>query len=188
MAMIRMRVTEGRFALEGNSDGRGHDDRVGRRDRPGAIGRGVARSVGSVTQRGDGRSRSTGCPERLSNAVPAIGESGAGHGISGGAGGAAGAGHRGRLIDSSKGPWIVTVTDAEPEPDPAGDATNSAGRDAHPVGGTDAYADARRHADANADAETHEATEEPEATEVAATAVIRRAMLLQREGGTSTRP
>jgi hypothetical protein len=179
-----MRVTEGRFALEGNSDGRGHDDRAGRRDRPGSIGRGIARSVGSDTQRSGGRSRSTGCRERLSSAVPAIGESGAGDRVSRSAGGAAGAGNRGRLIDSSKGPWIVTVTDAEPDPD--GDATNPAGRDARPVGGADSHADAR--SDADPDAETHEATEEPEATEVAATAVIRRAMLLQREGGTSTRP
>jgi hypothetical protein len=130
-----MRVTEGRFALEGNSDGCGHDDRAGRRDRPGAIGRGIARSVGSSSRRGDGCSRSTGCRERLSNAVPAIGESSAGHRDSRCAQSGTGAGDCGRLIDSSKGPWIVVVTDAERDPDD--DATTSAGRDAHPLGRAD---------------------------------------------------
>ena len=185
-----MRVTEGRFALEGNSDGRGHDDRVGRRDRPGAIGRGIARSVGSSSRRGDRREGATGPCQRASNTRRALAKRSAsnrvstGNGVPRGAGGAAGAGDRGRVLDSSSAGWIVAVTDAEP--DPEGDATPSTRRDARPVGGADAHVDSPRHADA--DAETHKATEEPEAPEVDATAVIRRAMLLQRTGGTSTRP
>lgn len=178
-----MRVTEGRFALEGNSDGRGHDGRVGRRDRPGAIGRGIARSVGSSGRRVDRRPGATGHCQRTWTNRRALRKRGSGERLSsagnpssGGAQGATGAGDRRSLGDATRSSAIVVITYAEP--DPGGDATTP-GRDSDPISGADPHAES--------DAETHQASEEPEAHEVAA-AVILRAMLLQRTARTSTRP
>jgi hypothetical protein len=172
MALTRTRVTEGRFAFEGNSDGRGHDGRTGRRDRPCAVGCRLAGSVRSGAQRGDRRPRSTRGRQRPSDTRRVLGKSIAGDGICRGAHGGAGAGDPGRFVDSSQAPWIVALTDAEPGSD--GDATTSAGGDTCPVGGADADSDSGRHAAADARSEADEATERSEGPEIAAAGALMR--------------